>query len=60
MRQHRKCPFCGSLHQRYPIRDLKCYCGAKYHCNADVWEYYGKSKKEREEVKGDLWNVNRL
>ena len=57
MERHRKCPFCGALHQRYPIHDLKCDCGAKYHCEADVWTYYDKSKKERKEVKGDLWNV---
>lgn len=57
MKKHRKCPFCGALHQRYPIHDLKCDCGAEYHCESDVWTFYDKSKKERKEVKGDLWNI---
>lgn len=57
MENHRKCPFCEALHPRYPIADLKCGCGAKYHCNADVWTFYDKTKKERKEIRGDLWNT---
>lgn len=40
MENHRKCPFCGALHQRYPIHNLKCDCGARYHCEADVWDLF--------------------
>ena len=57
MEHHRKCPFCEAIFNRYPIADLKCQCGAKYHCNADVWTFYDKAKKQRKEVKGDLWNI---
>jgi hypothetical protein len=60
MENHRKCPFCEALHSRYPIADLKCQCGAKYHREADVWVFYDKAKKERKEVKGDLWNEMKL
>lgn len=56
MEKHRKCPFCGAIFNRYPISDLKCECGAKYYREADVWDFYDKGKKERKEVKGDLWN----
>jgi hypothetical protein len=56
MENHRKCPFCEAIFNRYPIADLKCQCGAKYHCESDVWTFYDKAKKERKEVKGDLWH----
>lgn len=51
------CPFCNriiSLLNNYS--NLNCDCGAKYYWESDVWTCYDKTKKERIEVEGDLWN----
>ena len=55
MEIHRQCPFCKAIFNRYPIVDLKCQCGAKYHRESDVWTFHDQEKKELKEEKGDLW-----
>ena len=55
-RYQRKCPFCGEICENFVGGNLFCKCNAKYYYESDIW----LDRKTGKEVKGDLWNVNRL
>ena len=59
-RYQRKCPFCGEICEGTPLVNLICKCGAKYYYESDIWLERKKEKGVRKEVRGDLWNENRL
>lgn len=61
MDRPKQCPFCKGLvwFTDFVFEDFDCPCGAKYHWQSNTWTYYDKAKKERTEIRGDLWNENR-